>query len=447
MKQQFDPLVGRVFSVFSYYAVPSVVGMVAVSSAFIVDGFFIGNYVGSRALAAVNLTLPVNSMLIGIALMLSIGGSVRCGKYLGQGNIRFASINFSYTLAAIVLFSLIITVLGTIFIKPLTMMLGADQSLAEPVNQYLSIILLFTLFQLGGLCLSFFLRVDGYPVLASIALIGGSILNIILDWFFVVQLTMGLQGAALATGISHTMGLFFVLFSFVLTKSRFRIVRDKCGWTEVIKNAANGFSEFANELSVGVVILLFNWVIMQKLGENGLAAFTIINYSIFFALMVCYAISESTQPIISKNYGALNGKRIYSFLKTASCTVIIIGISMSIIMFFFSEKLVETFLEKGDEKVADLAVMYARYVWPVFLFSGLNIVFSSYLTAMQKPIPSAVIALSRSLILPILLLLILPIFFGDIGIFMAIPLAEVVALAIAIFLVKRNSPNKLVSDG
>ena len=106
--------------------------------------------------------------------------------------------------------------------------------------------------------------------------------------------------------------------------------------TEVIKNAANGFSEFANELSVGVVILLFNWVIMQKLGENGLAAFTIINYSIFFALMVCYAISESTQPIISKNYGALNGKRIYSFLKTASCTVIIIGISMSIIMFFFS---------------------------------------------------------------------------------------------------------------
>ncbi len=447
MKQQFDPLVGRIFPVFSYYAVPSVLGMVAVSSAFIVDGFFIGNYVGSRALAAVNLTLPVNSMLIGIALMLSIGGSVRCGRYLGQGNLRSASINFSYTMAAIVLFSLVITVLGTVFIKPLTMMLGAGQSLAEPVSQYLFIIILFTLFQLSGLCLSFFIRVDGYPVLASFVLVGGSILNIILDWFLVVQFDMGLRGAALATGISHTIGLFLLLFSFAFIKSRFRIEFDKSGWAEVVKNAANGFSEFANELSVGIVILLFNWVIMQKLGEDGLAAFTIINYAIFFVLMVCYAISESIQPIISKNYGALNAKRIHSFLKTASCTVLIIGITMSILMFFFSEKLVGFFLEKGDENVADLTVMYACYVWPVFLFSGLNIVFSSYLTAMQKPIPSAVIALSRSLILPILLLMILPVFFGDIGIFMAIPLAEVVALAIAVFLVQENSPSKLVFDG
>ncbi len=116
-------------------------------------------------------------------------------------------------------------------------------------------------------------------------------------------------------------------------------------------------------------------------------------------------------------------------------------------MFFFSEKLVGFFLEKGDENVADLTVMYAGYVWPVFLFSGLNIVFSSYLTAMQKPVPSAVIALSRSLILPILLLLILSVFFGDIGIFMAISIAEAAGLAIAVFLIRKNSPGKLVFAG
>ncbi len=445
MNIKFDPVSGKELTVFLHYSISSVIGMLAISSAGIIDGLFLGNFVGAGALAAVTLTLPLVVTLIGIAIMLSSGGSVISGKKLGEGNTRSASSVFTKTLVTILGFSLFTTAFGMIFIDSLIFLLGANETLTELVRDYLLILLLFVPFHLGSLCLSYFIRVDGRPVLASAVLLLSAVLNILLDWLFIAEWGLGINGAAWATGIAETIAFMVLLPQFILlpVSLRFEWVND--GWKQIQLAVFNGFSEFVNEISVGVVIFLFNWIMIKRLGMEGVAAFAIVNYLFFAGLMVCYGVSDSLQPIVSKNFGAKKPGRISFFMRLAGVTVFSIGCLSVALLGLASGVFINLFLKPDEQATMKIAAEFISFFWPAFLFSGINITVSAYFTAMQKPIHSVTLALSHSLILPAIFLLTLPSILGNKGIYLSIPLAEMCTCVLALFLFFRNQPSKLIS--
>ena len=434
----------KISSVFFQYSIPSVLGMLAISSASIVDGFFIGNYVGDFGLAAINISFPIFSLLFGFALMLAIGSSVVSGKLIGQGDIKSASIIFSKTMVCITLFSFITCTVLFLNIETILHLFGADENLTKIAIDYLSIILIFIPFLMIGVVLDYFVRVDNRPNLAFIALLSSALINVILDWFLIVYLQKGIFGAALATGISQLALIFILLPHFFSKKATLKFVKPIGSYIQIIKASYNGASEFVNEISVGITTLIFNYVMIKNFDIEGIAAFTVINYLLMIGIMISFGISDSLQPIISKNFGAKENKRIEEFLKLAFITTCLVGVVMILLIIFIPDTLANIFLEDTNYKTKQIVLSFATFIWIAFLFNGINLVISAYLTAIHKPLASMIIAISRSFILPVFFIVTLPFFFDLNGIFMAIPMAEFMTFIIGIILFKKFSPEKII---
>lgn len=434
----------KISSVFFQYSIPSVLGMLAISSASIVDGFFIGNYVGDFGLAAINITFPIFSLLFGFALMLAIGSSVTSGKLIGEGDIKSASMIFSKTIVCIILFSFITSTILFLNIETILYLFGANENLTKIAIEYLSIMLIFIPFLMIGIVLDYFVRVDNRPNLAFIALLLSAFINVVLDWFLIVYLQKGIFGAALATGISQLALIFILLPHFFSKKATLNFVKPIGNYIQIIKASYNGASEFVNEISVGITTLIFNYLMIKNLGVEGIAAFAVINYLLLIGIMISFGISDSLQPIISKNFGAKENKRIEEFLKFAFVTVGLVGFIMIFLIIFTPTSLANVFLEDTNYKTKEIVLNFAMFIWIAFLFNGVNLVISAYLTAIHKPLYSMIIAISRSFVFPVIFIFVLPFLFETQGIFLAIPMAEFITFIIAIVLYKRFSPDKII---
>lgn len=265
---------------------------------------------GDFGLAAINISLPIFSLLFGFALMLAIGGSVIAGKLIGEEDIKNASIIFTKTIVCITFFSFITCSLLFLNIETVLYLFGADENLTKIAIEYLSVIVIFIPFLMIGVVLDYFVRVDNRPNLAFIALLSSAVINVILDWFLIVYLQKGIFGAALATGISQLALIFILLPHFFSRKATLKFVKPIGSYIQIIKATYNGASEFVNEISIGIMTLIFNYVIIKNLGVEGLAGFAVVEYLLFIGLMISFGISDSLQPIISKNFGAKKNKRI-----------------------------------------------------------------------------------------------------------------------------------------
>ena len=448
MNKKYDPISGKVAPVFIHYAVPSVIGMLAVASAGVIDGIFVGNFVGATALAAINISMPAFALFASIVFMLAVGGSVMCGKYIGSGDLHSASTIFSKILYVTLAMALMIGLCFLLFLDQLVFALGANQDLHGLVSDYMRIIVYAAPLLILGLTLDYFVRIDGRPLLASFALVALAVINISLDYLFIVRLGWGIKGAAWATAIAEGAVFFMLLSHWFSSRCNLKLVSilecHRDGWGAVLKAAYNGFSEFANEISIGLITLLFNWVMITRLGVEGVAAFTIISYLLYIGLEICYGISESLQPTVSKNLGAKQPKRIVQFMMAAVLSCFVIGLLTSSLFLFIPEALISVFLREGEDHTVEIALTFIALFWPAFLFNGMNITLASYFTALHKPLQSATIAVSRSLVLPALGLLLLPLWFGDKGVYLAIPLAEGVTFVLAAILVSRYRPEDLV---
>ncbi len=433
----------KISSVFFQYSIPSVLGMLAISSASIVDGFFIGNYVGDSGLAAINISFPIFSLLFGFALMLAIGSSVVSGKLIGEGDTKNASIIFSKTMICITLFSFLACTVLFLNIETILHLFGADKNLTIIAIEYLSIMLIFIPFLMIGVVLDYFVRVDNRPNLAFVALLLSAIINVLLDWFMIVYLQKGIFGAALATGISQLTLLVILLPHFFSKKATLKFVKPIGNYIQIIKAAYNGVSEFVNEISVGITTLIFNYVMIKNFSIEGIAAFTVINYLLLIGIMISFGISDSLQPIISKNFGARKTNRIEGFLKLAFIFTALVGIVMTLLIIFIPDTLANIFLEDTNYHTKQIVLDFATFIWIAFLFNGINLVISAYLTAIHKPLPSMTIALSRSFIFPVFFIFTLPFLFETQGIFLAIPMAEAITFIIAIVLFRNFSPHKI----
>jgi Na+-driven multidrug efflux pump len=406
--------------------------------------------VGATALAAVNIAMPAFYLFAAVVFMLAVGGSVMCGKFIGEGDATAASAIFSRTLYASFAVSVLITLPSVLFLDPIVGALGANPELHSLVRDYMLIILCAAPLLIVGLTLDFFVRVDNRPLLASAALLFFAMSNVALDWLFIVQWGWGLKGAAWATALAEASIVLILASHLFHRKCSLKLMavsrRWRNGWDSVARAAYNGFSEFANEMSIGLVTLLFNWVMITRLGVAGVAAFTIISYLLMIGIEVCYGFADSLGPTVSKNLGARQARRITRFTVTAALSAFAVGLIVSALLLLFPQDLISIFLAPGELATERIALVFISLFWPAFLFNGVNITLAAYFTAMHKPLQSAAIAVSRSLVLPVLGLLLLPSWMGDNGVYLAIPVAEALTLVFALLLVSRNRPGRLVAE-
>lgn len=430
---------GNIYKTYFKFTLPNMIGLIAMSSVSLVDGYFVSNYVSSVALAAVNIIIPLITIVFGISIMLTIGAAVLIGTYLGEGKVNKASAVFTKVMITITVISLFFTVLCFIFSEEVSRLLGANDEIMVYAVPYLKMVSIFFLFQALEYSLSVIIRTDGNPYLASTAVLFGAVLNFILDYIFIVKMNMGITGAALGTGISFMTSTFLMLFHFILKKGRVYLTKQIGKWKEIIYASYNGSSELLSEASVAVVAYLFNNIMVQNLGTYGVEAFAVINYALWATNMLCYAVGDSLVPLISINYGAMQYKRIQKILSLSRISVIFIGASVFALFTFIPEKIIATLLNPVTDKDAfDIALVFADYMKYAFLILGLNMVYSSSFTAFQKPLHSVVVALSRGLILPVIFIFTMPLFFADKGIYSAVPLAEALTFILS-FILWRNT--------
>jgi putative MATE family efflux protein len=427
----------KISKLFIKFAIPAIIGMVIASMQTIIDGIFVGRFVGENALASVNVARPFMDLIFGPTFIISIGAMSYMGRTLGAKQIeKGQSIFRTATLLGVGL-GLFIAMIGTTFHRQLAGLLGASPLLMTFVSTYIKNIALFAPFIITMYLFGFTSRLLGKPRVYLISSIFSVIVNVSLDYLFVKELQMGVQGAALATGIAYVVGV--LICAIPLFDKNSTINFYKGHWTPSLigQMLYNGSSEGIVSLSSALTVYLFNRTFMAFSGESGVAAYTTISYIAYFGLMMVFGISDGIASIISYNYGKRQFDRIKEIMKLALRTSAVIGIVLVAVMNFYAEPLIQLFIKDNSSIVAMAAKGAALYSIG-FLITGYNIISSSYFTAIGNARASIFIALSRGLVGITLGILILPNFLGINGVWLTVPLAELLALILIQFLKKRD---------
>lgn len=429
---------GRIGQLFRAMFFPTLIGMVFNSALNICDGMFVGHGVGSNALAAINIVAPLFLICTGVGLMFGIGASVIGGIRLAEGNVKAARIIMTQSyIAGAVIFGLVV-VGSLLFTRPLLYLLGCSEALEGLATDYLLWLLpglVFFYLQCAGMML---IRLDGSPRYAMTVQIVAAVLNIFLDWYMVFPLGMGIRGASMATSISCIVaGLmvvaYFIFFSDKLKFYRLRLTRKSLRLS--LRNtgymAKIGFATFIAELAIGVVMVAGNYMFLSLLGEAGVAAFSVGCYLFPLIFSISNAVAQSSQPIISYNYGARRPDRVRQALNIAIGAAVVSGVAIAAGMWQGSGVLARVFLDP-----ADAAYGYATAGLPLLglcaLPFALNITFIGYYQSCEKAVRSIIYMLLRGIVFTVAGFVALPSLLGVPGLWLAIPVAELLTLIIIV---------------
>lgn len=434
----------KLSKLFIKFTIPSITGMIFVGIQGIIDGLFVGNLLGGNALASVNLVQPYMQIIMAAALIISVGAQSIIGINLGKGESEKAQNIFRTASILLILISILVTILGVFFSEKIALILGANEVLLEGSSTYIQIISYFTSFIAIMFLFEMVVRVIGKPNISLVSMIISVVLNIVLDYLLINKFNLGIKGAALATGISYTMAFLINMIPFVSKKTIINLYKGRFDKSVLFQMIYNGSSEGVSSISNAISMFLFNTALMKIAGENGIAAFSIINYIAQVGYMVLFGISDGIRPIISYNFGAENENRVNKTLKISIIVNIIIGAIIFIVMSTFSKQLIEIFLKDG-KYVVEIASTGAKIYGIAFLFNGTNILISSYFTAIDDPKNSIIVAMSRGIVFILIGIVILPYIFGINGIWMTIVFADIITILLCYRLLKNKGFEKVLN--
>ena len=435
----------KVSNVFIKLAIPSVLVLLLMISTFLIDGILIGQFVGLEGLAAFNLVYPMFSLLIAIAIVIATGGSAMVGKYLGQNKINKANQIFNLALVLAVIFSIILSTTTLFFADDITIFLGATNLLFEPTKEYFSTLAVFFILFIIGLVFQHFIRNEGnfiYPIISTAVSVG---INIPLTYVFLGVWGWSLGAAALGTGISMIPSTILLIVYFLRKQSIMSYGRPVFDFSVIKKILYNGSSDGLSEISAGIVVLAFNLILVQHLGEIGIAAFAIISLTSLIMIMICAGLAMTLQPMVSYNFGANKINRVKDTLKISIKLGIMVGVIFYLSVFLFGEYFIELFSGE-DEELTSLAFDAIRVYGLSYIFLGINYLSSGYLTALQKPRTSLMISMSYNLIFVIVGLTAFSHFFSTPGIWWAVPFANIITIFISLYFVKRTNKTMFESS-
>ena len=421
------------------FSLPSIVMMVFTSIYGVVDGYFVSNYTGKTPFAAVNLIMPFLMILGGVGFMFGTGGGALIAKTMGEGKAEKADKLFSMTVFASILCGLVLTAVGLLFLRPFARLMGAEGELLENSLLYGTINLIalpFYILQYEFQCL---FATAEKPKLGLYVTVASGVANMVLDWLLVAVLPFGLAGAAAATAASQFIGGVFPLVYFARkNSSRLRLTRCRLELRPLGRICANGSSELMGNISMSLVSMLYNVQLMQYAGEDGIAAYGVLMYvsMIFQAIFIGYSVG--TAPIVSYHYGAQNREELKSLLRKAIFIVAIAALCMFAAGELLAAPLSRLFVAYDEELLQMTTHAFAIFSFS-FLFSGFVINGSSFFTALNDGLTSALISFLRTLVFQVAAVLLFPLLWGLDGIWFSIVAAEIMAvLATIFFLLKKQ---------
>lgn len=421
------------------YVVPTVLSQCAFFLFTIIDGVFVGNGVGTDGLGAVNLAAPL-VMIIGAVFMLTtIGGVTIAAIRIGRKDYEGANTVFMHAVLSTIVVAAIFTVAGTVFTKPLALLLGAKGVYVDMVCDYLFWYTAFTIPSALSAALQGFGRNDGAPVFVMVSTIVSTVLNIFLDWLFIFPLKMGIMGAAVATGISQVTGLLIVSVHFLKKRGHLRFSKFKYDGKLTMKILKRGFPEMLSQLSTPITVFCMNIAVLKFFENDGVNAYSVISYIVSFAFAVFIGVSEGMQPLFGQSYGDKNGSDL-RYYKRAGMIIGFVGSAVVYgLIILFGKSICQMF--GADSSSTVLAVnAIPKYCW-AFLFASLNTILSSYLYSTKRTKESAVVNVLRGMIFMPLSVLAISFMSNGKAVWYTVGIAEAVTLLVTLVIIKYSERN------
>lgn len=426
---------------FFKYLLPSISATLVTSIYVLADTIMIGKGVGQAGLAVLNFILPIFTLFFGTGLLLGVGGAVLMSVANGMGDKKLANTYFTHSVLGGGIIAVLFMVLGLIFLEPIGYLLGCTEANIELFTSYGKYLVGFCPVFVFSSLLQAYVRNDGAPKRAMVAVISGGVTNIILDYIFIFILGMGMAGGAIATVIGSVTSVTILLTHFRSKQNTMKLLKGSMQLHVINKIIHSGLPSFLIEVASGLVILVFNLQLLKYIGEVGVVVYSIMANSAIVAMSLFNGVSQGAQPIMATNYGAKQNERVLSVRRLGSIVVLLIGIVLCLFGLLFPETVVKIFIEPTAE-VLEMARGALRIYFIAFIMMSLNIFYSTYFQSILKPKISLIICLLRGVILCIILVFILPIFMGVTGIWLVMPITELITVIIAIGLVK-SATNKL----
>jgi len=428
----------KVWKLLFRFSLPAIVGMVVNALYNVVDRIFIGQGVGSEALAGITIGFPIMLVLMALGMLVGVGGAALVSIKLGEQKKNEAELILGNSVLLLIGVTLLVSVVGLIFLDSILVQFGASAEVLPYAREYLRIILAGAIFQAIGFGMNNFIRAEGNPNIAMKTMLIGAVVNIILDPLFIFVFGWGIRGAAYATIIAQAVSSIWVLAYFLRQKSLLRISLEnmKLNIPIIKRIVAIGSAPCAMQIGSSVVIIIFNKQLSIYGGDIAISALGILHSITMFVLMPIIGINQGSQPIIGYNYGAKRYDRVKDTLKSsifAATGIVIIGF---IITRIYPHSLIYLF-NKDDAELLRIGTEGIKIFLLALPIIGFQIVGANYFMAVGKPKKSMFLSLSRQVIVLIPMLLILPRYYGLFGIWLAVPVSDTIAFVLtAVFLIK-----------
>ncbi len=420
---------------FLSYFIPSLVAMLALSTYSTIDGIFVGKKLGENALAAIGIAWPIFPVLIAFELLFSVGGAAMSSYFLGKGKAFRARIIFS----SVFYFALFTSIIGGFtlyyFSNFVALYLGANANLLPLVKEYTEIIYLGAFVIVLHPTLDIFAINDKQPILAMVAMIVGSCMNILLNYLFLFVFDFGIGGAALATILGHSIGACILLQHFLRKKGDLFLIRAFDVYA-LLNATKNGIPQSSSEISMSIMMLIFNHTIMNIAGDRGISIYSVVMYMSIIPFTILLSVAQGVQPISSFNYGANLLRRVKEVFYFSLKFSLLVGIILYIAFYSFGSFVIPWFLQDNiasRDALLSLETKKAMNLYFMnFILLGINLVSATFFQSIQKTFISFIITLSYTLLFTLCFVLVLPKFYGFEGIMSANPLG-VLCASIVVF--------------
>lgn len=424
-----DAPIGRLFF---RYSIPTVLGLLIFGLQGIIDGLFVGNFIGAEALAAVNIAMPVYSTVVAITLVFGIGAITHISTALGRRDYQGANNALRTAFVSLMVITAFITLVLLTNMQGVITFLGANELMRPLVENYFWGLAPFFIPAVIVFLGDFAFKASGRPVTSTTLLIGVISCNILLDYLFIAQMDWGVWGAGLATGVSYALGAVVYLTILLSKSSNVTLRYGVFNWRILLPMTYNGLSEGIADISKALVIFILNHAMINSFGAEGVAALTIINYIQYVGITIYLGISDGIVPIISYNYGANQPGRMRGVVRYGLAVNMISGLCFFSILFFFASDIAKLFFDEEmvSTQLFEIVDFGAKIMALAFLFNGINILYSATFTAIHNATKSILVATCRGVIFMLIGVFIITSLFGEKYIWFAIPCAELITLII-----------------
>lgn len=423
---------------FIKYVSLNVIGMIGLSFYILADTFFVSKALGSTGLAALNFSISLYSIIHGTGLMIGIGAATAYVLKRSKNKQEDANKTFTTAIKIGIIIGIVFLIVGQLFSREISFLLGADNTTADYSSTYLKIIFTFAPFFILNNIFLAFVRNDNGPKLAMAGMLIGSFSNIILDYIFMFPLGGGMFGAALATGLAPVISLLVLSIHYFNKSNTFNLVKCKLKLKEIKNIFSLGLSSFINEVSSGIVLITFNLVILSISGNIGVAAYGVVANLALIVIAIFTGIAQGIQPLTSRAYGKKDKFELNKILKYSVITSIGLSTIIYVFTFVFSENLINIFNSENNIELMNIAIKGLRIYFIGFFFTGINILAAAYFSATEQSKKAFFISICRGFLIIIPMVILLSSILNMNGVWLSFVVTDLVVCIMTMILLLKN---------